>query len=88
LRRRPRRKSKKEVAMFRTLLATTLLVTAFIGVVQAQDRKALREACSDDARKFCAEVQRGGGRIVKCLRDHSAELAPPCRDGLASLKRR
>jgi hypothetical protein len=74
--------------MFRTLLATALFVAAFIGVVQAQDRKALREACTDDTKKFCADVQRGGGRIIKCLRDHSAELAPPCRDGLTSLKRR
>ena len=73
--------------MFRILLATTLLVAAFSGAVQAQDRQALRAACMDDAKKFCAEVQRGGGRIVKCLRDHAADLAPTCRDGLASLKR-
>ena len=73
--------------MFRTLLATALLVGAFISVVEAQDRKAMRQACMDDAKKFCSEVQRGGGRVVKCLRDHSAELAPSCRDGLASLKR-
>ena len=73
--------------MFRTLLATTLFVTAFIGVVQAQDRKEVRAACLDDTKKFCADVQRGGGRIIKCLREHSADLAAPCRDGLASLKK-
>lgn len=73
--------------MYRTLLVTTLFVGAFISVVQAQDRKAMREACADDTKKFCAEVQRGGGRIIKCLRDHSADLAAPCRDGLASVKR-
>jgi hypothetical protein len=72
--------------MFRKLFVTALLVTAFIGAVQAQDRKALRDACMGDAKKFCADVQRGGGRIIKCLRDHAADLTPPCRDGLASLK--
>jgi len=72
--------------MFRKLLVIALFVTAFVSAVQAQDRKALREACMGDAKKFCADVQRGGGRIVRCLRDHSADLAPACRDGLASLK--
>jgi hypothetical protein len=39
-----------------------------------------------DVKTLCADVQRGGGRIIKCLRDHAADLTPACRDGLASLK--
>jgi hypothetical protein len=86
MRRCPHRSPQHEVKMFRKLFVIALFVTAFVSVVQAQDRKAVREACMGDAKKFCADVQRGGGRIVKCLRDHSADLAPGCRDGLASLK--
>ena len=36
--------------MYRTLLVTALFVGAFISVVQAQDRKALRDACMDDTK--------------------------------------
>jgi hypothetical protein len=75
-----------EVKMIRKPFVIALFVTAFVSVVQAQDRKALRDACMGDAKKFCADVQRGGGRIVKCLRDHATDLTPGCRDGLASLK--
>jgi hypothetical protein len=72
--------------MIRKLVAIALLTIAFIGMVQAQDRKAAREACAADARKLCADVQRGGGRIIACLRQHDAELAPGCRDALAAIK--
>ena len=67
-----------------TMIATAFMVLAFASAVHAQDRKALREACAGDARKHCATVQRGEGRIIQCLRDHSAELTPACRDGLAA----
>jgi len=72
--------------MIRQIAVTALLTIAFIGMVQAQDRKAAREACAGDARKFCADVQRGGGRIIACLHQHDAELVPVCRDALAGLK--
>lgn len=68
----------------RMMIVTALMVLAFAGAVHAQDRKALREACTGDAKKHCASVQRGGGRIVQCLRDHNAELTPACRNGLAA----
>ena len=72
--------------MIRKIAVTALLTIAFIGMVQAQDRRAAREACAGDARKLCADVQRGGGRIIACLRQHDAELAPACRDVLAAFK--
>jgi hypothetical protein len=72
--------------MTRKTLAATLLVISFAGVVHAQDRKGLREACMGDAKKFCSNIQPGGGRIVQCLRAHDAELSSACRDGLAALK--
>ena len=72
--------------MIRKLAVIALLTIAFIGMVQAQDRKAAREACGGDARKFCADVQRGGGRMLGCLRQHDVELAPACREALVSFK--
>ena len=38
-----------------------------------------REACSDDARKFCADAKRGHGRIVACLKSHENELSDSCK---------
>ena len=40
---------------------------------------AIRAACADDAQKFCATVQPGGGRIVACLKEHKDSLSDQCR---------
>lgn len=45
-------------------------------------RRAMAAACKDDYRRLCGGVERGEGRVVACLRDHAAELAPTCRDAL------
>src|ERR1700683_4832300 len=48
----------------------------------AQDNSALavlRAGCTDDAQKFCANVQPGGGRILQCLKDHKDSLSDKCK---------
>lgn len=47
---------------------------------------AMRNACADDARKLCAGVQPGGGRIVTCLKEHKDSLSDRCKQaaGLAT----
>ncbi len=44
-----------------------------------------REACREDARSFCSNVQPGGGRIKDCLLDHYKEVSDDCYDALQSL---
>src|SRR5208282_4300356 len=39
----------------------------------------LRAGCTDDAKKLCAGVQPGGGRILACLKDHKDSLSDQCR---------
>jgi hypothetical protein len=41
------------------------------------------EACKADARRLCAGVAPGGGRVLACLRSHQAELSPGCRGALS-----
>jgi hypothetical protein len=60
----------------------------FFGILQtaplawAQDNAALavlRAGCTDDAQKFCAKVEPGGGRILQCLKDHKDSLSDKCK---------
>lgn len=38
-----------------------------------------REACEDDVLSLCAGVKPGGGRIIKCLKEHESELSHECK---------
>src|SRR5258708_1369667 len=40
---------------------------------------AIQTACADDAQKFCAGMQPGGGRIVACLKQNKDSLSDRCR---------
>lgn len=37
------------------------------------------QACLSDKEKFCKDVEAGGGRIIKCLHEHSTELSDECK---------
>lgn len=39
-----------------------------------------REACRDDAKRFCKDAGRGHGRIVACLKSHESELSEACKE--------
>ena len=42
--------------------------------------------CAEDAAKLCQGMQPGGGRAAKCLKEHSSELSPACKDSMAKMK--
>jgi len=50
--------------------------------------KDCEEACSGDITQFCKEVKPGGGRIIKCLREHDKELSPSCSAELEMIGKR
>ena len=45
-----------------------------------------QQACTGDMEKFCKDVQPGGGRILKCLREHTQELSPACSQEIEKTK--
>jgi Cysteine rich repeat len=50
--------------------------------------KDCEQACSGDIAQFCKEVQPGGGRILKCLRERDKELSPSCSAKLEMIGKR
>ena len=70
------------------LLSMTISSVSFAGAQAGgqPSMDALRAACADDAKKLCAGVQPGGGRIVACLEDHKDSLSDRCKQaaGLAA----
>jgi hypothetical protein len=47
--------------------------------------KQARLACLADAQALCATVEKGRGRVMRCLRDNQAKVAPACAEALAAL---
>lgn len=43
--------------------------------------------CHDDAQKFCKDVKRGGGRMIKCMKEHESELSQACKDHRSEMKK-
>lgn len=59
-------------------LAAAALLAAPI-LARADDAPPAEGACKADIQKFCSDVKPGGGAIIKCLKDHAADLSPECK---------
>jgi len=75
---------------FRNVLISTaiaLLAAGFAANAGAQGRKG-DGPCAADAKKFCGNVEPGGGRIVKCMKSHQAEVSPACQSEMKRAEER
>jgi hypothetical protein len=44
------------------------------------------KACRPDREKYCAGVEKGGGRVMACMKEHAAELSPGCKSALQTMR--
>jgi hypothetical protein len=49
-------------------------------------RQAERQVCAADMGRLCADVPRGCGRPMQCLRSHRAALSSGCANAMAQLQ--
>ena len=54
-------------------------------VAMMKGRGGVREACEDDASKYCKDVQHGGGGIARCLQEHESDLSPACKERVTKM---
>jgi hypothetical protein len=66
--------------MTRSFLVIICGVLMATDIALAEDRKELRSACRDDARRYCANVQREPATIKQCLLAQKDKLSPPLQD--------
>lgn len=54
-----------------------------ISILAAPAAADVRNACRQDKESFCKSVEKGGGRIAKCMAEHRAQLSQGCKLALA-----
>jgi Cysteine rich repeat len=69
----------------RSLAVAALSLSALMPAFAAREGNGMMQACRADFGKFCKSVQPGGGRVVECLKQHEAELAPACKQTLGTV---
>lgn len=54
-------------------------------IENARERvKQVSKACAKDAKTYCRDVEKGGGRVFRCLKGHETLLTKECRASLVS----
>ncbi len=52
-----------------------------------QQMSEMKDACKEDAEKFCSETKPGKGRLMKCMRQHREQLSAECKAEMEQAKR-
>jgi hypothetical protein len=64
------------------------LVIALALVLLIPAASAGERPCREDVARLCPGVAPRGGRLIRCLQRHAAELSPGCRAAAASFEER
>lgn len=79
------------MSLFKSLL--TLPVVGLLSMATFADeapppRGGPMSACKLDVQTLCADVQRGGGRIMQCLKSHADKVSPDCKAAIQTARDR
>lgn len=73
-------------AVFVPMTAVVLAVLFFMLAWSHLPAFGQGDACVADAQKFCKDVPRGRGSVMKCLHEHQAELSTACQEWMQGVK--
>jgi hypothetical protein len=45
-------------------------------------------ACKSDIETYCSGVEKGEGRVMKCLKEHKEQLSEGCKTSLRSMQQK
>jgi hypothetical protein len=62
-----------------TAPATSTMTMGTSAVSTAETEEGALPGCKEDVAKFCANIEKGRGRIAKCLAEHKSELSSSCQ---------
>ncbi|WP_415062163.1 cysteine rich repeat-containing protein [Bdellovibrio sp.] len=62
--------------MKKLFLISTAVILMMAGAAFAESEGP----CQEDVKKLCPDVEPGGGRIKKCLRDNRENLSQACKE--------
>lgn len=62
----------------------SMLTAVVLAIYAALPAQAVDRPCASDIARLCGNVVPGGGRVLRCLDAHRAELSPACRDANAN----
>jgi hypothetical protein len=49
-------------------------------------RGGAMKACKADHEKYCANVEKGGGRVMTCMKEHAGQLSSGCKSALQAMR--
>jgi hypothetical protein len=75
---------RKGIVAFMIVVSVLWMSVAALHVAEAQGQGP----CADDLQKFCKDVQPGGGRIARCLKEHEDDLSLACKRQMTEVKKR
>ncbi len=75
--------------MQKTIIIVSLLSIFFFGTALAAtpQEPTNTDPCSADMQQFCKDIQPGRGRIAACMKEHSRDLSPACKDHITKLEK-
>ena len=58
---------------------------AIIGFIPPRKKLMVQRHCRQELETYCADIDVGQGRVLRCLFSHKSDLTPDCRGALAKL---